>query len=123
MPRGTNPISLANLRPFARGVSGNPGGRPRSIAKVEELAREHTEAAVATLAAIMTDGHAPASSRVAAASVLLDRGWGRARSEVTISDTPDVRSLSDLELDAVIVTELRQLLATADVESGDEQLK
>lgn len=29
--RGTNPNSLANLNPFQKGVSGNPGGRPKLL--------------------------------------------------------------------------------------------
>src|SRR5436190_23278783 len=31
MAKRVNPRSLKNLRPFARGMSGNPGGRPRKL--------------------------------------------------------------------------------------------
>jgi len=62
---------------FVPGQSGNPGGRPRELARVKELARQHTEEAIATLAAMMRDTREPAAARVRAAEALLDRAWGR----------------------------------------------
>jgi hypothetical protein len=64
-------------RRFQPGNSGNPRGRPKRDLEVAELARDHTEAALATLATIIEDAAAPASARVAAATAILDRGWGR----------------------------------------------
>ena len=64
-------------RPFKRGESGNPGGRPRAVRAVEEAAKAHTETALATLAEICGDQKAPPAARVAAAEALLNRGWGR----------------------------------------------
>ena len=40
-------------RPFQKGTSGNPGGRPRVLADVQELARERSPEAINMLAAIM----------------------------------------------------------------------
>jgi len=65
-------------RPFVKGQSGNPRGRPRRDYDLAELARAHTPAALATLAEIMSDKSAQPSARVAAASAILDRGWGKA---------------------------------------------
>src|SRR5687768_2107957 len=68
-------------RPFKPGQSGNPGGRPKlppEIVELRALARQHTPAAVTAIIAVMGDQKAPASARVAAASEILDRGWGRA---------------------------------------------
>ena len=62
---------------FQPGKSGNPGGRPKQVGRVKELARVHTEEALTTLAAIMRDEKSPAAARVKAAECLLDRGWGR----------------------------------------------
>lgn len=38
-------------KPFPKGVSGNPRGRPRELRDVVELARSHTAQAIETLAA------------------------------------------------------------------------
>lgn len=64
-------------RPWPKGVSGNPGGRPREVGHVRELARQHTEEAIRTLVEIATDPSQPGRARVAAAEAILDRAWGR----------------------------------------------
>ena len=46
-------------RPFKKGQSGNPGGRPKVIAEVKELARAHTGEAIETLVSIMTKRRQP----------------------------------------------------------------
>lgn len=61
---------------FQAGQSGNPGGRPKASAKVRDLARAHTEAALAVLVEIATGGESEAA-RVAAANSILDRGYGK----------------------------------------------
>jgi hypothetical protein len=45
---------------------------------LRSLARSHTHTAIKTLAHVMREPTAPPSARVAAASELLDRGWGKA---------------------------------------------
>ena len=62
---------------FVKGQSGNPGGRPGGVGEIREIAREHTEPAIGILVAVMNDADASPSSRVAAATASLDRGWGR----------------------------------------------
>ena len=64
-------------KPFKKGQSGNPGGRPKVIAEVKELARAHTAAAIETLVAIMTNTKSAPAARVSAANALLDRGYGK----------------------------------------------
>lgn len=65
-------------RPFEKGVSGNPRGRPKRDYDIAELARKYSADAIATLATIMIDAGVSPSARVAAANALLDRGYGRA---------------------------------------------
>ena len=50
---------------------------PKNLGHIESLARSHTKTAIRVLAGIMNDATHPAMSRVAAAKVLLDRGWGK----------------------------------------------
>jgi|SRR3954454_11217946 len=61
--------------PFVKGQSGNPGGRPKEIKEVVELARQFTTTAILRLADWVNSDDPRAS--VAAAQALLDRGWGK----------------------------------------------
>jgi len=62
---------------WEKGQSGNPGGRPKVVGEVQELARQHTTQAIQTLVGICTNKEAPPASRVAAANAILDRGYGK----------------------------------------------
>ena len=70
-------------KPFKKGQSGNPGGRPKVIAEVKELARAHTGEAVKTLVSIMTNPKSAPAARVSAANSLLDRGYGKPPQHIT----------------------------------------
>jgi uncharacterized protein DUF5681 len=70
-------------KPFKKGQSGNPGGRPKVVAEVRELARAHTGEAVQTLVSIMTNPRAAPAARVSAANALLDRGYGKPPQHIT----------------------------------------
>ena len=60
-------------KPFPKGVSGNPGGRPRQDPEVRALCEKFTPAAIATLAEIMGNKKAQPSARVAAAMAILKK--------------------------------------------------
>jgi hypothetical protein len=70
-------------KPFKKGQSGNPGGRPKVIAEVKELAKEHTVEAIQTLVSIMNNPKFAPAARVTAANALLDRGYGRPPQHIT----------------------------------------
>jgi hypothetical protein len=70
-------------RPFPKGQSGNPGGRPKEFRDVIKLARSHTTDAIETLVAAMNSDSAPWGARIAAANAILDRGWGKPEQTVS----------------------------------------
>lgn len=63
---------------FAKGMSGNPGGRPAASYRISDLAKTHSEDMLQTLVAVAKDKNAPPSARVAAATAVLDRAFGKA---------------------------------------------
>lgn len=67
--------------PFIKGQSGNPGGRAKiKLADgltISELARKHTVEALEALVGILNNPTASDSAKLSAATLILDRGWGR----------------------------------------------
>jgi hypothetical protein len=95
--------------PFEPGKSGNPNGRPKDNGHVRALAREYTEQAIQAL----VDALADPKTAVAAASALLDRGYGRPAQALTGEDggaiiqevrhIHDLKGLSDSELETLSI--------------------
>jgi hypothetical protein len=63
-------------RPFEKGKSGNPGGRPRVIGELRDLARAYAPAAIKELGRLALKARSE-MARIAAAKELLDRGYGK----------------------------------------------
>ena len=97
---------------FQKGQSGNPGGRPKAIVEVQELARAETAASIAALVRIRDAEDAPPAAVVAAATALLDRGWGKPVQSHELHHHLEPQHMTDAELIA--------LAATAAVSTGDE---
>lgn len=77
-------------RPFRKGESGNPGGRPRGTGDVRALARTFTDATVETMVKLMTKARSE-RVRLAAAIALQERGWGRPTQPVSGDDGGPIR--------------------------------
>jgi HEAT repeat protein len=108
-------------RPFPPGVSGNPGGVPKGMAEVRALARTFTQEAIVRLADWMRSENPKAS--VAAASILLDRGWGKPVAAVEVS-TPGGGPMLGVRVDLTRLSEdefrtFRALAAKAKAQEGD----
>lgn len=79
MPKGKPPG-----RGFAKGVSGNPSGRPKDHLKLKNLCAEHGPRAVQILVEAMEN--APEwSDRIKAAKEILDRGFGKPAQALDLS--------------------------------------
>ena len=68
----------------------NPGGRPKKIYEVEKLAQKHAKRAIEVMVELLEDDNPKV--RLHAASVLLDRGFGkpRQRTDTNVDVTIDV---------------------------------
>lgn len=99
---------------FLPGKSGNPGGRPRVVGHVRDLAQRHADDAISVLAEIMKDQEAPASARIAASVALLDRGYGRPvdqRAMVLLTqNTDELRAVTEMST-GQLLARLRSLAA------------
>ena len=88
-----------NLRPARKGEpSRNPRGRPKKDLAVADMAREHAQQAIDTLAQCLSDPGASWPAKVSAASELLDRGFGRSPQSLEVEQRT---SLSD-EFEALL---------------------
>src|SRR5262249_44658128 len=79
----------------------------------ESLARSYTDTAIKTLAGIMMEPNCPPMARVAAAKVLLDRGWGKPK-EMHHSEVDDNKTLLKVVNEIVHVYETREQIEFKD---------
>lgn len=75
--RGTAANPIVGNRPWQKGQSGNPSGRPKGVASAFRKIVDPEEAAVALLE-LANDSRSKPSERIAAWRELLDRGFGKA---------------------------------------------
>ena len=80
---------------FKPGQSGNPGGRPKVVGELQELARRHSPEVIEELARLALRAKSE-TARISAARELLDRGFGRARQSMEVGIEPDdpIRALA-----------------------------
>jgi hypothetical protein len=80
---------------FKKGQSGNPAGRRKEDGDLRELVRKHTSKAIERLVYWMNSDEPKAS--VSAASILLDRGWGKPAQAVEISGQIETITVNVIE--------------------------
>ena len=87
-------------RQFKKGESGNPGGRPKVIAELRELARAHAPDAIKELARLAIKAKSE-TARVAAIRELLDRGYGKVQQMVENEDDLSNKTAEELRTEVL----------------------
>ena len=95
-------------RPFVKGQSGNPGGRPRIVGELRYLARAHAPAAIQELARLAMKAKSE-TARIAAIRELLDRGFGKPTQFVAADNEPALEDLNLEELRAELLAEVQRI--------------
>jgi hypothetical protein len=112
-----------NPKAFKPGQSGNPGGRPRAVAEIRDLARQHTETALNALVKIATAGKSE-SARVSAATALLDRGYGKPTQPIAGDSDADAINLgivSSHQAAIRAIGEAFKVIAAGANDDGDDE--
>ena len=80
MPANSEKSARGRGRPFEKGKSGNPSGRPKQTQEQKDalaMIRELAPIAVERLRDIITDKHVKADTQLKAIEIILERTYGR----------------------------------------------
>ena len=80
------PNPIPNSKPFPKGVSGNPNGRPKKLPELDKLLAdvlgEEKDGVTAAEAILKKLRAMAAAGNIRAAELLLDRGYGKAKQTI-----------------------------------------
>lgn len=86
-----------------------------------ELAREYTEDALSTVVEIMKDTSVLASSRLAAANIVLDRGYGKPTQPITGKDGGPIEFIDLTKLSENELNQLEHIIQIASNFGSDKE--
>lgn len=110
---------------WAKGMSGNPGGRPKLEVSIRDLAQQNSMEALETLVQVMRTGKP--GERLIAANAILDRAYGRPTQSVEMSGSRETLvdllvSLNQSHADSDPATGSPSITDTAASSDGDLDL-
>lgn len=80
---------------FVKGVSGNPGGRPKTPETFKELVKEKSFTAIENVVSIMEDCKADSKDRLKACEIILAYAYGKPVQGIQM-DIEETHSINDL---------------------------
>ena len=91
-------------KPFKKGISGNPGGKPKELKSIQTEARKLAPEALRVLGKVMRNDRASGAARALAANSLLDRAYGKPPQLNTAQAVEFKRAvdMTDQELERII---------------------
>jgi hypothetical protein len=113
-------------RGFLPGASGNPGGRPKGLARrVRELVGDDGTAIADFMFAVMVDQRARMGDRLDAARWLADRGFGKPPQDVELAlkaqETIDVNAFAAFAIRYLPAEMLEQLILSVEAKAEAER--
>lgn len=99
------------------------GRKPSKVSAVKreisDMAKDHAEAALRTLAEVMESQDEPASARVSAANAILDRAYGKPSQSVALSNPDGSLAPKPIDVSKLSTVALRELMGALNDKAPD----